>query len=597
MPRRHILTKRQRAALFDLPTDEASLLRHYTLGDDDLTHIRWRRRPENRIGFALQLCALRYPGRMLVPGETVPMEVLNFIGAQLGLTGEALLTYAARRQTRQEHLATLRSLYGYRMFSGRGARDLKAWLDHAAEETRSNEDLARRFVEECRQARTILPAISTIERLCADALVAAERRIESRIAGAIPSKIRCVLDALLNEKIDSRLTRFVWLRQFQPGANSADASRLLDRLEYLNSLNIPPDAIIGIPPHRISRLRRQGERHFADSLREQPDDHRWSILAVCMLEWQAAIADAIVETHDRIVGKTWRLAKRAADLQVTDDQTVLKRTLKEFANLGGALIDAHDDQIALNEIIASRPGWDSLREMVATASRLASNLETEPLAFVIQGYTRFRRYVPRMLKALDLQGTPIAASLLKAAMLVRDGRSHGRANHVLEAETRNGIVISRYKARMITGFWETAVCFHLRDAFRSGDIWLLRSRCYGDLRQALVPKQTVSSNAHLAVPFNPEEWLTDRKARIDVGFSRLASAARNGRMPGGSIEDGSLKLDRLKANPPEGAEDLLLDLYRRMPETRITDILLEVDAATSFTDAFAHLRTGSPCQR
>jgi len=31
MPRRSILTDRQRAALFDLPTDEASMLRHYTL--------------------------------------------------------------------------------------------------------------------------------------------------------------------------------------------------------------------------------------------------------------------------------------------------------------------------------------------------------------------------------------------------------------------------------------------------------------------------------------------------------------------------------------------------------------------------------------
>ena len=27
------------------------------------------------------------------------------------------------------------------------------------------------------------------------------------------------------------VTRFVWLRQFEPGSNSADANRLLDRLE------------------------------------------------------------------------------------------------------------------------------------------------------------------------------------------------------------------------------------------------------------------------------------------------------------------------------------------------------------------------------
>ena len=36
MPRRSIWSARQRGALFDLPTDEAALLRHYTLSDDDI---------------------------------------------------------------------------------------------------------------------------------------------------------------------------------------------------------------------------------------------------------------------------------------------------------------------------------------------------------------------------------------------------------------------------------------------------------------------------------------------------------------------------------------------------------------------------------
>lgn len=112
MSRRHIFTERQRAALFDLPTDELSLLKFYTLGDDDLENIRQRRRPENRIGFALQLCALRYPGRALAPGEMIPREVLSFVGAQLGVPADALLTYATRRQTRQQHMDTLREIYG-----------------------------------------------------------------------------------------------------------------------------------------------------------------------------------------------------------------------------------------------------------------------------------------------------------------------------------------------------------------------------------------------------------------------------------------------------------------------------------------------------
>ena len=47
---------------------------------------------------------------------------------------------------------------------------------------------------------------------------------------------------------------------------------------------------------------------------------------------------------------------------------------------------------------------------------------------------------------------------------------------------------------------------------------------------------------------------------------------------------------------PDGAADVVADLYRRMPEARITDILLEVDDATRFTEAFTHLRTGEPCR-
>ena len=74
MPRRHILTERQRSALLDLPTDEQSLLQHYTLANDDLELIRERRRPENRMRFALQLCAFRYPGRLLYPGELKTLD-------------------------------------------------------------------------------------------------------------------------------------------------------------------------------------------------------------------------------------------------------------------------------------------------------------------------------------------------------------------------------------------------------------------------------------------------------------------------------------------------------------------------------------------
>ncbi len=79
---------------------------------------------------------------------------------------------------------------GYKTFTGRGARDLREWTFGQAEDARSNEDLAHRFIVRCRETSTILPAVSTIERLCADALVAAERRIETRIAENLTADVR-----------------------------------------------------------------------------------------------------------------------------------------------------------------------------------------------------------------------------------------------------------------------------------------------------------------------------------------------------------------------------------------------------------------------
>ena len=112
MPRRSILTERQRSALFDLPTGEASILHHYTLAGDGIEHVRTRRHSRNRLGFALQLCAFRYPGRLLMPGEVIPLKVSRFIAAQLGEDPDDLSCYAETGVTRRRHLVDLRQVYG-----------------------------------------------------------------------------------------------------------------------------------------------------------------------------------------------------------------------------------------------------------------------------------------------------------------------------------------------------------------------------------------------------------------------------------------------------------------------------------------------------
>lgn len=158
--------------------------------------------------------------------------------------------------------------------------------------------------------------------------------------------------------------------------------------------------------HAKATYPRQGERYFTDGLRDISTDRRWAILAVCAVEWEAAIADGIVETHDRIVGKTWREAKRIHDERIANSKAAVTDTLRAFTVLGASLLEAHEDGIPLDNVLARSTEWQRLEQLVAAGTQLTSTLADEPLAHVGQGYHRFRRYAPRMLRCLKLKARP-----------------------------------------------------------------------------------------------------------------------------------------------------------------------------------------------
>ena len=104
MPRRHELTEAQLDVLFVLPATKADLIRHWTMSRDDLAATERRRGAHNQLGYALQLCAFRYPGRLLRPGKAIPDQALRFVADQVRVSPETLTACAARPQTRREQL-------------------------------------------------------------------------------------------------------------------------------------------------------------------------------------------------------------------------------------------------------------------------------------------------------------------------------------------------------------------------------------------------------------------------------------------------------------------------------------------------------------
>ncbi len=77
-----------------------------------------------------------------------------------------------------------------------------------------------------------------------------------------------------------------------------------------------------------------------------------------------------------------------------------------------------------------------------------------------------------MLRTLDIQNAPVAAPLIKAAKIIAEDQASAPCQ---TAFLRRASKWHRHLNAQEPGdnrLWEVAVLFQIREAFRSGDIWL-----------------------------------------------------------------------------------------------------------------------------
>jgi len=98
------------------PTSEQRA-RYFHLDDTDRDIIARHRGEHNRLGFAVQLCTVRFLGTFLENLGTVPSEVIAMLAHQLGILQPQCLAEYRAGQTRWEHTTEMRQQYGYSDFS------------------------------------------------------------------------------------------------------------------------------------------------------------------------------------------------------------------------------------------------------------------------------------------------------------------------------------------------------------------------------------------------------------------------------------------------------------------------------------------------
>jgi len=150
VPRRSILSVAERESLLSLPASQDDLIRHYSLSESDLSLVRRRRGASNRLGFAILLSYMRYPGIILGVGDEAYAPLLSYVAQQVNVDAAAWKRYGQREQTRREHLLELQEVFGFKPFTGGHYRSAVAQLADVALQTDKGIVLATTLVESLR---------------------------------------------------------------------------------------------------------------------------------------------------------------------------------------------------------------------------------------------------------------------------------------------------------------------------------------------------------------------------------------------------------------------------------------------------------------
>ncbi|MCA4135463.1 Tn3 family transposase [Arthrobacter sp. M4] len=603
MALRSLLTAAERGQILAMPTETDDLEAHYTPSDADMSLIRQRRGDANRLGFVIQLSLLRHPGIALADDTEVPPELVSWLASRLAVPAEAWADYGKREETRQEHGREIRAYLGMTAF---GIADFRRLVEHVSDVAAQTDkglllaESARDFLQ---AQKVALPGIGTIEKACAQALTRANRRIYATLGEQLSVGHRQRLDGLLRRRPDSPLTEIGWLRQAPLRPNARAMNEHIDRLTTWRALDLPWAAGRLVHRNRLLKLAREGASMTAADLARFEPARRYATLFAMATESMATVTDEIIDLHDRIIGRLIRTAQNKQNQTTLASRSTVADMMRLHSRLGEALIEAKENGEDPFAAIETAIGWESLAESIAQAKELTRPALEDHLTLVSAHFTTLRRYTPAFLAVLDLHAAPAAQDLLSAINVIRTLNATGARKVPDDAPI--SFIRPRWKPLVFTetgldrGFYEFCALAELKNALRSGDMWVTGSRQFRDFDDYLLAGADYVGKKNagklpLITADGSAGYLEDRLRLLQERLKEVNALASRDELPGVLVTDKGVKITPLETIVPAHAQPLIDQASAMFPRIRITDLLMEVDTWTGFTRHFTSLKSGQP---
>lgn len=606
MARSTVLTQRQREQVmaFPQPDDTRLIARSYLFSEQDIKIIRQQVSGSNQFTFALHLCVLRYPGRVWQINEQLPEYIINLVAEQLALSPALLDGSQDDPQLRREQLRRLRQQFGFRLFNDTTKQLLRDWMLPNALSTDKAIVLMNLLLSKMRREQIVIPALSRLEDFLHGIIQEANQQTYRALTSELSTQQREMLSVLLAHREDSNQSYAQWLQQPAGKTNVNNLLAILDRLTFLQKMQLGVPEGYAVNANRLSQLARRCERLSAWYLRDlRNPTERAALLVAFSLQLQSTLIDQALNMFIQLYHGIFKRAKTVYSEQFFADGKTINQHLHQYVKLGQLLIEARQTKQDVFQAIDETFSWDTFIKDIEQAETLTRPKNFDFLTLVGNRYSYIRRFSPHFLQAFNFNGHADNAGLRQAINLIIEVDTGERTG--LPEWTPTDFVDTRWKPYVFQDgelqrrYYELCVLDKLRDDLRSGDIWVEGSEQYRHLKSFLIPDEQWQHMLDadvipLAVPRNPLGYLRTRADLLHKQLKQVDEGLANGEFEGVEWVDERLKIARTTLDVPDDMRQVRRAVYKLLPRIRITDLLLEVDATVGFTQQFTHLQTGDP---
>ena len=411
--------QRQRYGTYTAEPSDAQLASYFYLDDTDRERLATKRGSHHRLGFALQVCTVRFLSAFLVNPTLVPSGAVRHVAKQLGIDGDPtpLLTqYATAWQTR-EHSREIQQLYGYHDFSEQPTHfQLIRWLYiHAwltAERPSVLFDLAtKRLVDQ----KVLLPGVSVLERLVASVRDHAANRLWQKLASLPTAQQRFLLEDLLKAPEGHSQPRLDRLRRAPTHVSGPGLIKALRRLTDIRAIGVTDIDLSFVPTGRLKQLARYAAASRVTQIERMADDRRIATLLAFACVFEATAQDEAFDLLDGLMRSLWTQATRVGErerLRTLRDLDTAALQLREACLV---LLDSTHPDPQVREKVYEHIAQDALVQACALVGKLARPAEEEQQYQQLLGkYATVRTFLPTLLRTVTFQATPAGRPILEA---------------------------------------------------------------------------------------------------------------------------------------------------------------------------------------